>query len=841
MNWLFSQTMNEPVSSDDWSALEFNWPSGPGEWAIYGGGILLIIALSLFLTWRDTRSLPRWVCLAMGTLRLLLIAGLIVIALNPQERTQKMAFRPSRVALLVDTSLSMRFPEEDLSENDTSDDSTQSSRAEVVEQLLGDSNILKELQAEHEVSLYTFDTELHGPHQVFPSFDRRGQAPGTGGTNSTEAGDNSSTEVPGAASGTENQVQAAAPLNWEEILQPQGVETRLGESLVNLMRDAGGKTFSGVAVFSDGGANAGISVDTANEMSRATNSRIVSVGVGGTAQPLNLQLTKVQAPSQVHIKDPFELTVFLQSFGLAGKTAKLELLMRPESQIDEEPALIETKEVQLLEDGLPVEVQFEQNPTVVGAFEYLIRGSVSAERSEITEDDNILRRSVTVEDKKTKVLLIASGPMRDYRFVRNMLFRHPGMTTDVWLQSIDPTTAGMVSQESNELLTSFPNSAVDLIEYDAIVAFDADWKQFTQAQLELLHKWVAEQAGGLILIAGDVNTPILARDESDLGLIKELAPVILGTQLSGIGIGNRAQQAWQLALTEDGQSAGFLQLNEDGKGAEADWSEFPGIYRTYPTNGVKAGATIYARHSDPRSQTSDGQPVFMASQFFGSGYVLYIGSAELWRLRSVDYEYLDRFWTKTIREVQQGRARRGNPRGTILLERSQYLLGQTVRLRVKLLTPQLEPYQAASVPLDVLVLDHNSKTFTVPLKPHPELPGQFVGEYRASLPGTHQLQVEIPDSNEPLVEKIDVRLPNLESDDPRQKVALLSDLARDTGGTYLTLNQANSDLVAQFPNRGEEFLVDESLLTLWDRRWVLFLLVGFLGVEWLIRKIYKLA
>ncbi|MEZ6047445.1 MAG: hypothetical protein R3C11_18065 [Planctomycetaceae bacterium] len=133
------------------------------------------------------------------------------------------------------------------------------------------------------------------------------------------------------------------------------------------MRDAGGKTFSGVALFSDGGANAGISIETANELARANNARIVSVGVGGTAQPLNLQLTKVQAPSQVHIKDPFELTVFLQSFGLAGKTAKLELLMRPENQVDEEPALIATQEVQLLEDGLPLEVEFEQNPTVVGA------------------------------------------------------------------------------------------------------------------------------------------------------------------------------------------------------------------------------------------------------------------------------------------------------------------------------------------------------------------------------------------------------------------------------------------------------------------------------------------
>ncbi|MCA9041405.1 MAG: hypothetical protein KDA65_13715, partial [Planctomycetaceae bacterium] len=729
MNLLFSQSMNEPVASDNWSALELSWPEGPGEWAVYGGGILLIAALSIYLTWRDTGTLPRWASLLLGTLRLLVIVGVVIIALNPQERTQKMSFRPSRVALLVDTSLSMRFPENDIAGEAQPGGDSQSSRAEVVERLLGEDDFLKKLQAEHEVSLYTFDTELHGPLKVYPSFDRRG----------VTAEEVPSRDIASATEGSDIASGSIDPLNLEELLQPQGVETRLGESLVNLMRDAGGKTFSGVAVFSDGGANAGISTETANEMARATNSRIVTVGVGGTAQPLNLQLTKVQAPSQVHIKDPFEITVFLQSFGLAGKEAKLELFMRPEGQIEEEPTLVTTETVNLIEDGLPVEIRFQQRPTVVGAFEYSIRGSVTADRPEITEEDNVLRRSITVEDKQTKVLLIAGGPMRDYRFVRNMLYRHPGMITDVWLQSIDPTTVGMVSQESNKLLTSFPSSAVELIEYDTIIAFDADWKQFTQDQLELLHTWVAEQAGGLILVAGDVNTPVLARDDSDLNLVKELSPVILGTQFNGIGIGNRATQAWKLSLTEDGKSASFLQLNEEGNGAEADWAEFPGIYRAYPTNGTKAGATVYARHSDPRSQTSEGQPVFLASQFFGSGYVLYIGSAELWRMRSLNEEYLDRFWTKTIREVQQGRARRGNPRGTILLERTQYLLGQTIRLRVKLLTPQLEPYEAASVPLDVLVLDQNAKTFTVPLKPHNELPGQYVGEYRANIPGTHQL------------------------------------------------------------------------------------------------------
>jgi hypothetical protein len=40
---------------------------------------------------------------------------------------------------------------------------------------------------------------------------------------------------------------------------------------------------------------------------------------------------------------------------------------------------------------------------------------------------------------------------------------------------------------------------------------------------------------------------------------------------------------------------------------------------------------------------------------------------------------------------------------------------------------------------------------------------------------------------------------------------------------------------------GQEIIIDQQLRELWDRQWVLFLLVGLLGVEWLTRKLLKLA
>ena len=104
------------------------------------------------------------------------------------------------------------------------------------------------------------------------------------------------------------------------------------------------------------------------------------------------------------------------------------------------------------------------------------------------------------------------------------------------------------------------------------------------------------------------------------------------------------------------RNAGFLQLADNSPDIKAQWKEFPGVYRCYPTAGAKKAATVYAKFGDPRVQNEHGQPILFAAQFYGSGRILYIGSPEMWRLRAVDEAYFERFWTKTIREVGPGAA-----------------------------------------------------------------------------------------------------------------------------------------------------------------------------------------
>jgi hypothetical protein len=121
---------------------------------------------------------------------------------------------------------------------------------------------------------------------------------------------------------------------------------------------------------------------------------------------------------------------------------------------------------------------------------------------------------------------MAGGPMRDFIFLRNQLYRDKEVVSDVWLQSGKPG----ISQEAHEILYKFPETEEELFEYDAIVAFDPDWEQLSAEQVMLLERWVAEKAGGLVIVTGPVFTPQWSsrrRGDPRIDALKALKQVVL--------------------------------------------------------------------------------------------------------------------------------------------------------------------------------------------------------------------------------------------------------------------------------------------------------------------------
>ena len=206
-------------SAESFTATEFDWPQTGWGMAALAGGFALLFVYAIWMSIRDSRELHPFWRMWLLALRLAAIAGLLVICLNPQERMQRMSFRPSRVAVLVDTSLSMRFPATGNSSSAPSANSQ--TRADAVRELLAESNLIPDLRKRHDVSVYTFDSSLAGPHGVLPSTNPR-----TAG-NSKNTTDNETDASNDAAEADANTTTTAetATQNQRSTLRPHGTNS----------------------------------------------------------------------------------------------------------------------------------------------------------------------------------------------------------------------------------------------------------------------------------------------------------------------------------------------------------------------------------------------------------------------------------------------------------------------------------------------------------------------------------------------------------------------------------------------------------------------------------------
>ncbi len=800
--FLLAQTTGPATSS----SLELDWPYTFAEWIPV---ILLLMALAttVWFTWRDTSRLGRGWSVFLSLLRIaFLIVGLI-IALNPHIRTQTDAYRASRVIVLVDTSTSMQQPESDPRESSGTSPVT---RSEAVRKLLADSKLLTELQGEHTVDVYTFNSDLSELHLRLPSLFKPKEL--------SSANENSTEPL------------AVEATNWEELLASSGHTTRLGDSLDTLLVEAKSPTLAGVVIITDGASNAGRDVISARQRAVEDGVRLVAVGVGSTDPPVNLELTRIIAPTDVQKGDAFELSAIIGGQGIDGQDVRVDLLQQGPN--DAEAIVVNSENRSLPENGL-LEVVFDLKPGEAGEYEYTVRAAM-LNGSETRSDDNQDSRKVNIFDRPLKVLIVAGGPMRDYRFARTTLYRHPSIEIDVWLQSGDVG----ISQEADNLLLSFPATKEKLYEYDALLAFDPDWSALSTEQVQLLTDWISNEGGGMLAVAGDVFTPELAA-RTELDAVRRLYPVQLEEVSLSLGAREKAETAYRVGLTQEGEVAEFLKLAESGEASA--WEEFSGVYRCYPTRSPKAGTTIYAEFTDPLSRGPAGQPILIAGQRYGQGQVLYLGSPEMWRLREIDEAYFERFWIKSVRKAAEGRSKRGLQRSLFITEGREFELGNTIPLRLRALNPQFEPLTANEIQLEAYGPDGKA------MIPGPELIrdrvrlAEYVGDFRPSVPGRYRLEYVVPESTENLKLELDVKLPRQEAASLIQEVPVLKRLVDGTGGEYVSLSEAAEKVPAFLPHQGESIVIDQQIKELWDRKWLMFMLAGLLSIEWLTRKLLKLA
>ena len=403
-----------------------------------------------------------------------------------------------------------------------------------------------------------------------------------------------------------------AKVDWKQALAPVGGETRLGQALRQLIHEEHNSPLAGVILVTDGGQNAGISPETAIAAARDAKIPIFAVGVGSDRKPANVRVSDFVVPARAYPGDHYSVTGYLQAQRMAGEDVTVELFSKSAGAKPPRPATARWSRA-------------ARSPSAATA-RWCPCGSSSRPRSPAARRSRsalpgrrpIAKRPTTSARPtsrssigRTACCLLAGGPMREYHFLRNQLYRDASTTVDVLLQTARPG----ISQEAHAVLDDFPDTREAMFEYDCVVAFDPDWQALSAAQIDLLETWVAEQGGGLIVIAGPVNmgNPIGGWIEDEaMAKIRALYPVKFQRRFAVEATSYVAKEPWPLDFTREGLEAEFLWLADDAPSSRQAWSDFPGVYSFYPVRGAKPGATVLARFGDPRAAAGDKPPVYMA-------------------------------------------------------------------------------------------------------------------------------------------------------------------------------------------------------------------------------------
>jgi hypothetical protein len=776
---------------------------GFDEWWQMPALVLAGLAIAAVVVWmyrRDAAELHPGVAAGLAGLRLAAFGAVALALLDFERIAEHEIVLPSRVAVLVDSSASMSLA-------DTGD----TPRAEEARTLLADGGLLAALAARHEVSVWRFDADA----ETLARLPRRSDA---------------TPESPASAA-------------WQEQVAPRGYETRLGEAIDRVLDAEPDGVLAGVVVLTDGGNNAGVDPRSAAARAAAAGVAIHAIGIGADMPPANVRIADLLAPPRVFPGDRFAVTAFLQAQGLATTPVRVELVAgaadgRPPAA---DARVIDAVEARLAADGELAPVRFDV-PGLAGAGRRTLAVRVVPPPADRTPADDVQATDVEVVDRVTQVLLMAGGPSREYQFMRNVLKRDRSFAVDVILG----TAAAGVSQDARRILDAFPGSDEALAEYDAVVAFDYDWRVLEPAAQARLDRWVAAESGGLVFVAGNVFMDAWLADPRT-ATIRGLFPVDLRRpgQVTGGDAGGGAL-ARPLEFTRDGLDAEFLWLAGSRAASEAVWREFPGVHACFPSDGTKPGATVYARAAARAGSGAVAGDVYAVGQFYGSGIVLSFGSGELWRLRAIADGAYERLVTQIVRHVSQGRLLRGGRRGRLIVDRDRFPVGGTVTVRVVATDPAAVPRAGGC-----RAVAPDGTRLPVTLAADPARPGTLQGSFVASREGAWEIEVEpVAPGDERLTRRIQVQLPDRELARPKLDRGLLVQLADVSGGRARfvadgPLSAGDMEALAEsLPDRSRREYETGAADTGFKERLNAALLAagcGLLCVEWIVRRLARLA
>jgi len=384
--------------------------------------------------------------------------------------------------------------------------------------------------------------------------------------------------------------------------------TDLCAALDRVAQDAAQQSVAAVVLVTDGGHNASGSPREAAAVLRGVP--LYLVPIGDREMPRDVILHHTHCPRTVFKNDTLILDAMVTAYGCEGEQLHVELLNGN--------TVVENKTLAVSSKFFDGRISFQWKATDLGRQHLRVRVAPLAKEHSL--DNNEAQAEVEVMEDAIRVLVADARPRWEFRYLVNLFKRdkHIDFEQLLFEPKEDSQTPGG---------PSLPRDLEGWRRYRVVILGDLTPDQLSPSQQDLLKKFVSEEAGNLIVIAGETAMPSAFAEQP----LAAMLPTLPGT-----GSINR-DQARGLAVTPEGSLSVATQLDDDPLASDRIWREMSSkvpIYlsadsRPKPTSHVLISAALA-----PGTQNSSSEPeAFLSWQYVGLGRVVYIAAPVTYQLR----------------------------------------------------------------------------------------------------------------------------------------------------------------------------------------------------------------
>ncbi|MCF8720135.1 glutamine amidotransferase [Nitrospina gracilis] len=614
------------------------------------------------------------------------------------------------------------------------------------------------------------------------------------------------------------------PVRAEEVAaryQPINVNTDLARVFHEVVQQYENKSLQGVLLFSDGADLIQDPEDLSEDFEQTLvklAGPIHTLQAGTNKQFKDLAIETVDAADFGFVNQPVKVSVKLGAYAIGNKNIPVV--------VKEGDKILVSQVVSLKEDEQDYRVEMEFMPVRMGKHIYSVTVPVFA--GEAVETNNRWDFQVKVVRDRLRVLHLNGRPSWDSRFLREVLINNPKV--DLLSFFILRTLSDDVDAPTSELsLIPFPSNLLlsdYLGSFDLVVFHNFRYKPFLDKKYLSNLKSYVEEGGAFLMIGGDLSFQGGGYERTP---VEEILPVELQHASQPY-----ADKTYSIQATEKLGNHPILQLESRKDANRKAWQSLP------PLQGLNLGLVAAKGAQVLATAKVDGKSLpVLAARKVGEGRTLAIAtdSAWYWNFRRVGEGGSGRHYQKLWENILAWLTH--DPETRLLkveTDKEKYREHEKVLVQFKLVGEDYNPLVGKPVELTLSTWPDRNTLKTESIATDENGEGRY--EFHPGREGFYAAQVSVKQGDRTLTERelFSVTSPQVEFQKPRVQPELLKTLSEVSGGRYQVLKTDTRLDTLTFPNPEVEIKTSKLFVSLWDTWAAYGLILGFLFLEWYLRR-----